>query len=66
MKKVDIGQTNNQWVDTIYNYSYSGSHSVQLSSKDIYRITVNYEISGTGGAVDKIPYEIPYEITKTY
>ncbi len=60
--KVDIGQPDNKWVDTIYNYKYSGSHSVQLSSKGTYRITVNYEISGTGGAVDKIPYEI----TKTY
>lgn len=61
-KRVDIGQTNNQWVDTIYNDSYTSSHSVQLSSKGTYRITVKYEISGTGGAVDKIPYEI----TKTY
>lgn len=61
-KKVDIGQTDNKWVDTIYNYKYSGSHSVQLHSKGTYRIKVNYEIYGTGGAVDKIPYEI----TKTY
>ena len=25
--RVDIGQTNDEWVDTIYNYKYSGSHS---------------------------------------
>ena len=56
--RVDIGQTNDEWVDTIYNYTYTGSHSVQLSSTGTYRVTVEYVIYGSGGAADTITKEI--------
>lgn len=56
--RVDIGQTNDEWVDTIYNYKYSGSHSVQLSSTGTYRVTVEYVIYGSGGSADTITRQI--------
>lgn len=56
--RVDIGQTDDEWVDTIYNYKYSGSHSVQLPSTGTYRVTVEYVIYGSGGAADTITREI--------
>ena len=56
--RVDIGQTDDEWVDTIYNYKYSGSHSVQLPSTGTYRVTVEYVIYGSGGAADTITKEI--------
>lgn len=60
--RVDIGQTNDEWVDTIYNYSYTGSHSHQLSKTGTYRVTVEYVIYGSGGSADTITKEIQ----KTY
>lgn len=60
--RVDINQTNDEWVDTIYNYKYSGSHSIQLPSTGTYRVTVEYVIYGTGGSADTITKEIQ----KTY
>lgn len=60
--RVDIGQPNNQWLDVVYDYSYYGSHTFQLSSHGTYRITVIYVISGTGGDPDTITQTI----TKTY
>lgn len=56
--RVDIGQTDDEWVDTIYNYKYSGSHSVQLPSTGTYRVTVEYVIYGSGGVADTITKEI--------
>ena len=60
--RVNIGQTDNQWADTIYNYRYSGSHSHQLTSTGTYRATVTYKIYGTGGDPD----EITSQVTVTY
>ena len=60
--RVDINQTNDEWVDTIYNYKYSGYHSIQLPSTGTYRVTVEYVIYGTGGSADTITKEIQ----KTY
>jgi len=60
--RVDIGQPNNQWLEVVYDYSYYGSHTFQLSSHGTYRITVIYVISGTGGDPDTITRTI----TKTY
>lgn len=54
-KRMDNGQTNNEWVDNIYAVSYSGAHTLQLSSKGTYRITVTYEIFGEAGSADIIP-----------
>ena len=52
--RVDIGTTNDEWVDTINNYSYSGTRTHQLSSKGTYRVTTLYKIYGSGGAADEI------------
>ncbi len=52
--RVDIGITDDQWVDTVYNYTYSGSHTFQLTSGGTYRVTVTFVVSGTGGAADEI------------
>lgn len=60
--RVDIGQTNNEWVDVIYDNTYSGSHSHQLEKTGTYRVTVEYVIFGSGGAADTITREIE----KTY
>lgn len=56
--KVDIGQPNNQWVDTIANYTYAGTRTYQLSSAGTYRVTVTYKIYGTGGSADTITAEL--------
>lgn len=55
--RVDIGTTDDQWVDTINNYSYEGTRTYQLSSSGTYRVTVVYKIYGTGGAADEINYQ---------
>lgn len=56
--KVDIGQTNDEWVVTSYNNSYTGSHSHQLTKTGTYRATVEYVIYGSGGSADTITKEI--------
>lgn len=55
--RVDIGTTEDQWVDTINDYRYTGSRSYQLSSSGTYRVTVVYKIYGSGGAADEIEYQ---------
>ena len=55
--KVNIGQPNNEWVDTSSDYTGAFGHTFQLSDTGTYRATVVYEISGTGGATDVIEYE---------
>lgn len=55
--RVDIGQTDNQWVDTKYSESYSGKHTFQLKDEGTYRVKVIYQIYGSGGAADKIECE---------
>ena len=55
--KVDIGEPNNEWVDTSTDYSDAFGHEFWLEDKGTYRATVVYEISGTGGATDVIDYE---------
>ncbi len=52
--KIDIGQTDNEWVDTIYVNMYSGSHSHQLESTGKYRVTTEYIIYGSGGEADTV------------
>ena len=53
-KRVDIGTTNDEWVDTIYDYVYAGTRSHQLSSSGTYRVTITYKIYGSGGSADEI------------
>lgn len=52
--RVNIGQTNNQWVDTSNSYDYSVSHTYQLSDTGTYRVTAKFVITGTGGSADNI------------
>lgn len=52
--RVDIGQTDDEWVDTINDYRYTGSRTYQLSSSGTYRVTVIYKIYGSGGSADEI------------
>ncbi|MBR3993794.1 MAG: hypothetical protein IKI97_00765 [Clostridia bacterium] len=56
--KVDIGQTNDEWVVTSYNNSYLGSHSHQLTKTGTYRATVEYVFYGSGGSADNITKEV--------
>lgn len=56
--KVDIGQPNNQWVDTFTEYSHTGTRTYQLSSSGTYRTTVTYKIYGSGGSADTITSEL--------
>lgn len=56
-QRVNNGQPDNQWVDTIYKYEYSGYRKVQLNSSGTYRVKVQYKIYGSGGAADVIDYE---------
>lgn len=55
--RVDIGQPNNEWVDTSTDYLDAFSHEFYLPNTGTYRAKVVYEISGTGGATDVINYE---------
>lgn len=59
--RVDIGQNNDEWVDTVYNNVYTGSHSHQLTKSGTYRTTVEYVFYGSGGAADTISKEIEVE-----
>ena len=55
--KVDIGEPNNEWVDTSTDYMDAFGHEFWLEDKGTYRATVVYEIRGTGGAADIIDYQ---------
>lgn len=55
--RIDIGTSNDEWIDTISNYKYTGSRKYQLPSSGTYRVTVIYKIYGSGGAADKIEYQ---------
>ena len=55
--KVDIGEPNNEWVDTSTDYAEAFVHEFWLEDKGTYRATVVYEISGTGGATDVIDFD---------
>ncbi len=52
--RVDIGNTNNEWSQTVNNYKYSGSRTFSLPSTGTYRTTVIYEVYGSGGSADTI------------
>ena len=55
--KVDIGEPNNEWVDTSTDYADVFGHIIYLEDTGTYRATVVYEISGSGGATDVIDFE---------
>lgn len=55
--RVDIGQPDDQWVDTVYDNEYIAYRKVQLSSKGTYRIKGSYTIYGSGGSPDVVNFE---------
>lgn len=55
--RVDIGQPNNEWVDTSSALYDVFGHEFQLTSKGTYRATVTYEVCGNGGPADIINYQ---------
>lgn len=59
--RVDIGQSNDEWVDTVYSNVYTGTHSHQLTKTGTYRATVEYVFYGTGGSADTITKEMEVE-----
>lgn len=56
--RVDIEQNDDEWVDTIYNNIYKGTHSHQLVKNGTYRVTVEYVIYGSGGLADNFTKKI--------
>ena len=52
--RVDIGQTNDKWIDVIYENVYTGFHYFQLSDKGTYRVTTEFVVYGSGGPADTI------------
>ena len=56
--RVDNGQTDDQWVDTIKDYKYNGVRNYNLSSSGTYRVTVAYKIYGSGGSADNVEQQI--------
>lgn len=52
--RINIGQTDNQWVDTLYGYKNSVVHSFQLESTGTYRVVTIFVIYGTDGTADEI------------
>lgn len=52
--RVDLGNSEKEWVHTINSYLYSGPRNFSLPSKGTYRTTVTYTVYGSGGATDEI------------
>lgn len=52
--RVDTGTTNDEWVQTVNDYKYTGSRTFSLPSTGTYRTTVIYKVYGTGGSTDEI------------
>lgn len=59
-KKVDIGVTDNVWVDTSTEDAYFFTHSAQLQDTGTYRAVFEVTFSGTGGADDVVADKIQY------
>lgn len=55
--RVDIGQPNNEWVDTTTDFAECFGHEFWLEKTGTYRATVTYEIRGTGGPADIVNYQ---------
>lgn len=56
--KIDIGQTDNIWVDTSTALTGRFTHQIQLSDTGTYRAVIEITFSGTGGADDVIEDKI--------
>ena len=56
--KVDIGITDNVWVDTSNKFHDNFSHTHQLSSTGTYRAVFKVTFNGTGGSPDVVEDKI--------
>lgn len=56
-KRVEIGTSNNEWVDTVNTYEYTKKRTYQLSSSGTYRVSVEMVVYGSGGSADTINYQ---------
>lgn len=56
-QRVDTGSPNDEWVSTIYDYTYNGSRTFTLPEAGTYRTTVTYEVYGTNGTIETITYQ---------
>lgn len=54
---VDIGTSDNQWVDTTDASDYTSIRTYQLPSSGTYRVTVTYTIYGTDGVSDVVEHQ---------
>ena len=52
--QVDIGTTNNEWVDYGSNGYFSKSHSAQMPSSGTYRITTIFDVYNGSALLDSI------------
>ena len=52
--RVDLGNTNDEWIDTSTEVVDMFSHSVQLSSTGTYRAYFNIVVGGTNGGSDVV------------
>lgn len=60
--RVDIGTTNDEWVDTVYSDNGNIAHTHKLNNTGTYRVTSTFKVYGNNGTVD----EIVKQITKEY
>ena len=52
--RVDLGTTDDEWVQTVNSYKYTGTRTFSLPSTGTYRTTVIYKVYGTDGSSDEI------------
>lgn len=53
-QRVDTGSPNDEWVSTIYNYTYNGTRTFTLPETGTYRTTVIYQVYGTNGSIEQV------------
>lgn len=52
--RVDLGNTNDEWIDTSTEVADRFSHTIQLSSTGTYRAVFNIVVGGTNGGSDVV------------
>lgn len=60
--RVDNGQPDKQWVDTVEGHSATGTRTCTLQETGTFRVTAIYKVYGSGGDPD----EIECQATDTY
>lgn len=52
--RVNIGETDNEWVNYAFGENYSGRHTFQLTSKGTYRVVTTFIIYGRATNAEEI------------